>query len=39
MLALYASGRQADALAAYQDARRALDGLGLEPGPRLRELE
>lgn len=39
MLAFYASGRQADALAAYQDARRALAALGLEPGPRLRELE
>jgi YVTN family beta-propeller protein len=39
MVALYASGRQADALAAYQDARRALAALGLEPGPRLRELE
>ena len=39
MLALYASGRQADALAAYQDARRELAALGLEPGPRLRELE
>jgi YVTN family beta-propeller protein len=39
MLALYASGRQADALTAYQDARRVLVGLGLEPGPRLRELE
>lgn len=39
MLALYASGRQADALAAYQDARRALAALGLEPGPRLRELQ
>ena len=39
MLALYASGRQADALAAYQEARGALDELGLEPGPRLRELE
>ena len=39
MVALYASGRQADALAAYQDARRALAELGLEPGPRLRELE
>jgi YVTN family beta-propeller protein len=39
MLALYASGRQADALAAYQDARRELDALGLEPGPTLRELE
>jgi YVTN family beta-propeller protein len=39
MAALYASGRQADALAAYQDARRTLAELGLEPGPRLRELE
>jgi DNA-binding SARP family transcriptional activator len=40
MLALYRSARQADALAAYQDARRALlDGLGLEPGVALRELE
>ncbi len=39
MLALYRSGRQADALDAYQDARRALtDDLGLEPGPELREL-
>jgi DNA-binding SARP family transcriptional activator/DNA-binding beta-propeller fold protein YncE len=39
MLALYASGRQTDALAAYQDARRTLGELGLEPSPRLRELE
>jgi DNA-binding SARP family transcriptional activator len=40
MLALYRSGRQADALAAYQDARRALvDELGIEPGRELRELE
>jgi predicted ATPase/DNA-binding SARP family transcriptional activator len=39
MLALYRAGRQADALAAYQDARRVLsDELGLEPGPDLREL-
>ena len=38
MLALYRSGRQADALAVYQDARRALvDELGVEPGPDLRE--
>jgi DNA-binding SARP family transcriptional activator/tetratricopeptide (TPR) repeat protein len=40
MLALYRSGRQADALAVYRDARRALvDNLGLEPGAALRELE
>ena len=40
MLALYRSGSQADALDAYQDARRALvDDLGLEPGVALRELE
>ncbi len=39
MLALYRSGRQADALAAYARARAALDELGLEPGPRLEELQ
>jgi len=40
MLALYRSGRQADALAAYRAARDTLvDELGLEPGPELRELE
>ena len=40
MLALYRSGRQADALAAYQDARRTLvEELGLEPGRELQELE
>ncbi len=39
MLALYRAGRQADALAAYQDARNVLvEDLGLEPGKRLREL-
>jgi YVTN family beta-propeller protein len=40
MLALYRSGRQADALEAYQDARRTLDTeLGLEPSKRLQALE
>jgi YVTN family beta-propeller protein len=40
MLALYRSGRQADALTAYQTARRALgDELGLQPSRELRELE
>ena len=40
MLALYRADRQADALQAYQDARRKLvEELGIEPGERLRELE
>ena len=40
MVALYRSGRQGDALAAYQRARRVLvDELGVEPGPDLRRLE
>src|SRR5215208_2950355 len=40
MLALYRAERQADALQAYQDARRQLvEDLGIEPGARLRELE
>ena len=40
MLALYRAGRQADALEAYQNARRALsDELGLEPSRYLRELQ
>ena len=40
MLALYRSGRQAGALAAYRAARRSLvEELGLEPGPELRRLE
>ena len=40
MLALYRSGRQAEALEAYQGARRALtEELGIEPGRELRKLE
>lgn len=40
MLALYRSDRQADALAAYQAARRILkEELGLEPGPALADTE
>jgi eukaryotic-like serine/threonine-protein kinase len=40
MLALYRCERQADALQAFQDARRTLvEELGIEPGERLRELE
>jgi DNA-binding SARP family transcriptional activator len=40
MLVLYRSGRQAEALEAYQAARRALvEELGIEPGRELRELE
>ena len=40
ILALYRSGRQAEALAAYRDARRVLvEELGIEPGPQLRRLE
>src|SRR5579859_2383932 len=40
MLALYRSGRQADALAAYRSARSTLaDDLGIEPGDELQELE
>ncbi|MEV7630007.1 BTAD domain-containing putative transcriptional regulator [Actinoplanes sp. NPDC089786] len=39
-LALYRSGRQADALAALRSAREMLaDTLGVDPGPALRELE
>jgi YVTN family beta-propeller protein len=40
MLALYRTGRQSEALEAYQDARRALTAeLGLEPGPELQRLQ
>jgi predicted ATPase/DNA-binding SARP family transcriptional activator len=40
MLALYRSGRQADALKIFHDARRVFsDQLGLEPGPELRRLQ
>jgi predicted ATPase/DNA-binding SARP family transcriptional activator len=40
MTALYRVGRQADALATYHRARDLLrENLGVEPGPRLRELE
>ncbi len=40
LLALYRTGRQADALEAYAAARRMfVDDLGLEPGPELRNLE
>jgi YVTN family beta-propeller protein len=40
MLALYRCGRQAEALAAYQDGRRLLvDELGIEPSRALQQLE
>ena len=39
MLALYRSGRHAEALTAYSDACAALDEIGLQPGPELRQLE
>jgi predicted ATPase/DNA-binding SARP family transcriptional activator len=40
MLTLYRSGRQADALEVFQEARRVLlEQLALEPGPELRRLQ
>ena len=40
MLALYRTGRQAEALAVYQDLRSELgDGLGIEPSQELQDLE
>ena len=40
MLALYRSGRQAEALETYRACRQTLvEELGIEPGPSLRDLE
>jgi DNA-binding SARP family transcriptional activator len=39
MLALYRSGRQSEALAAFHDGRRALlEAIGVEPGPALQRM-
>ena len=39
MLALYRSGRQAEALATYREGRAQLGEIGIEPGSELRDLE
>ncbi|MCA1702180.1 MAG: winged helix-turn-helix domain-containing protein, partial [Actinobacteria bacterium] len=39
MLALYRCGRQAEALEAFEQARRMLKEVGLEPGPELRRVQ
>jgi tetratricopeptide (TPR) repeat protein/DNA-binding SARP family transcriptional activator len=39
MVALYRSGRQVDALSLYQEARKRLRGLGMEPTPSLSVLQ
>ncbi len=39
MLALYRLGRHAEALAQYREAAQALDEIGLQPSPELRQLE